>query len=401
MFIHEYCDLNSSEKNPSDTFKLLIPDWLHYDTIWKSYKPFALWTIGDQYLLYHWLDYALNKGYEHIEFYTIDRPAIIRNALERAKLWPIKWTLKAIHSQHIIQYDSIIDHLPGHIPPIKLPIDGWSLLSYWMKLNQQWLNIIFEKTQKISRYTNIGRFCFIHPTTKLISPYWIGDHVHIGPHSIIGPHAIIGEGAILPGPNYVHDAIIAPRSFLNGHTELKKSYLLGGRFFDLKYQVEISQLDPIMASQTIKNYNLQKPPIVERIIALWLWIKTKFTAKKSSLHTLKIYNGKILKTYTKGTIVHRRRNWLLEVIKGNLRLIGILPRTQEQLNKLSQDWQDILKNTPIGVFSYADIHGCFSPENEMEAIHAVYQATQSTSIIEPLIKNHFQTLFLRDPDVRA
>ena len=46
----------------AERLELVLPDWCEMDTVRRSPVPFALWTIGDQCLLHHWLDHAVNQG---------------------------------------------------------------------------------------------------------------------------------------------------------------------------------------------------------------------------------------------------------------------------------------------------------------------------------------------------
>lgn len=392
--------LLSHKKITDQALKIVLPDWFSMDSVLNSSRPFALWTVGDQCLLYHWLDYALNQDYRKVIFYCSDRPALVRGVLERATLWPIDWELQAVSDVMAIHADAIADHLPEHINPTALPTDGWSLLNYWFLLQRQWLDTVVACAGKNNDYISIGRFCSIHPSTEICQPSWIGDHVSIGPGCKIGPYAVIGEGAILAGPSHVEQAVVAPRTFLSGHTELKQVYLLGGRLFNLRHQAEVPQIDPLMAGGVFTHHNPFKPPLGERCKAFFIWLRYAFKKPAGGMQTWVTHNGLKLHEYGKGTLPMRRRPWLMEVVKGRMRLLGVLPRTSEALGALSLDWQDIIREAPMGVFSYADINGSFSPEDDMEAVHAVYQATQPEEVMADIITSSFKTLFLRNLDER-
>ena len=65
----------------SDHLDLVLPDWCGLDTVRRSPLPFALWTIGDQCLLHHWLDHAVNQGVSTVHVFAADRPAAVRQML--------------------------------------------------------------------------------------------------------------------------------------------------------------------------------------------------------------------------------------------------------------------------------------------------------------------------------
>lgn len=372
------------------TLILSLPDWLHLDTVLNAKTPFALWTIGDQPLLYHWLDYAVNQDYEHVIFYVIDRPALIREALSRATLWPIEWEVRAVHSYEEIEVACMAHHFPESLHTEINLRDGWDLLNYWMQLQREWLNKTFANTNELeAQMLGIGRFCTIHPSATLQQPVFMGDYVHIGPDCTIGPYAVIGSGSVLAGPSHVEQAIIAPHTFLAGHTELTNCYLEGGKLFQLKHKVHLSSIDSFIAGSLQQLPQDQKPRLLERLEAFYLWAKASFKSlflAQSSPESLINHQGLTFKTYASDDLLCERREWLWMVVRGEIRLVGILPRTKEDLAQLSPDWQKILNEAPVGVFSYADCH-----DPAEEGLHAVYQATQPRSLMEELIKRNWKT----------
>lgn len=372
------------------TLTLSLPDWLHLDTVLNSKAPFILWTIGDQPLLYHWLDYAVNQDYERVVFYVIDRPALIREALSHATLWPLEWEVRAVHSYEGVEVDCMAHHLPESLDNEIALKDGWDLLNYWMQLQKEWLSKTFANTNDLeAQMLGIGRFCTIHPSATLQQPVFMGDYVHIGPDCTIGPYAVIGSGAVLAGPSHVEQAIIAPHTFLAGHTELRSCYLEGGKLFQLKHKVHLASIDSFIAGSLKDVPQDQKPLLLERFKAFGLWLKASFKSlflPKSLPEFFTNHQGLTFKTYASEDRLCERRDWLWMVVRGEIRLIGILPRTKEDLQTLSQDWQKLLAEAPVGVFSYAD---CHSPDEE--GLHAVYQATQPRALMEELIQRNWKT----------
>jgi hypothetical protein len=67
----EIPELNRS--GPTE-WRLALPDWGRLDTVWERRMPFALWQVGEQALLFHWLDAAVDQGTEKILLYISDRP---------------------------------------------------------------------------------------------------------------------------------------------------------------------------------------------------------------------------------------------------------------------------------------------------------------------------------------
>ena len=70
----------------SAELRLALPDWQHLDDVYRSKLPFALWKVGEQPLLHHWLDYAVDEDAERVVLLCGDRPAEVRVAMEQAEL---------------------------------------------------------------------------------------------------------------------------------------------------------------------------------------------------------------------------------------------------------------------------------------------------------------------------
>ena len=86
------------------------------------------------------------------------------------------------------------------------------------------------------------------------------------------------------------------------------------------------------------------------------------------------FDGRTLPGDPEAGIINRAA-WLPLVWQGKLPLYGVLPRSKEQFETLDADWQNVIRHSRIGVFSYADSQGSHTPADPAEAIHAVYQAS--------------------------
>ena len=381
-----------------ETWEIVLPDWYSLDTVLKSQDPFVLWPIGDQCLLYHWLDYAVNNNCKKITFYASDRPAHVRKALEEAHLWPIEWELKSLSKIDSQSCDAIANHLPSFSEE-PLPTDGWQLLDYWFLLQKKWLDTVLKGDDKTLISLSIGRFCSIHPSVEINMPVWIGDYVSIGPGSVIGPYACINNGCIVEGPSEIRNSFLGEHTFLSGHTELTDAYLEGGRFISLRHRSHIENMDAIIAGD-LNLVDAQKPSILERFLGLGLFVffslKSIF-APSSSKKTWTTFQGVELSEHTDGPLWYRRLNWFWHVFCGDLKLIGVLPRTETHLSETMDEWADILKSATAGVISYSDLEKVHSIEDEIEPVHAVYQATHDPKMMQKMILASYWKLLHTEP----
>lgn len=350
------------------TLDLVLPDWSGLDTVRHSPLPFALWMVGDQCLLHHWLDYAVNQGVATVRVFAADRPAAIRRALAESELWPVKTEFTAIGKTSDCPETAIhADWLPGEPSPPP-PTDGWELLDRAAGIEKAWLDRMAGEPDY--NLLSVGFSCRIHPEAKLIPPYFIGDHVLIGPGSEVGPYAVVGQGSVISGANKISNSHLSAHSFLGPMTALENCRLENGVLFNLTHRARLDEIESHLLS------SLEKPalnvPLRDRLQALALYFRLGGSQRQEK--TFVTFDGKTLPGDPAAGLANRAA-WLPLVWKGVLPLYGLLPRSKEQLESLDTEWQNVIRHSPIGVFSYADSQGCHTPAGAEEALHAVYQAS--------------------------
>lgn len=353
---------------PSDLLELVLPDWSGLDTVRRSSVPFGLWTIGDQCLLHHWLDHAVNQGLTTVRVYTADRPAAVRRVLEESSLWPVKTEFTAIASTADAPAGAIhVDWLPGETSP-PAPANGWELVERAAAMEAAWLDRMAGEPD--FNLVSIGFSCRIHPEAKLIPPYFIGDHVFIGPGCEIGPYAVIGQGSVIAGANRVSHSHLAAHSFVGPVTALENCRLESGILLNFKHQARLDQIEHHLLSTLEKSS--PAVPLRDRLRALFLYLRLR--GSPATAKTFVTFDGRTLPGDPEAGIINRAA-WLPLVWQGKLPLYGVLPRSKEQFETLDADWQNVIRHSRIGVFSYADSQGSHTPADPAEAIHAVYQAS--------------------------
>lgn len=389
--------------NGPETWTLSLPDWGHMDTVWNYPLPFALWTVGEQSLLYHWLDAAVDRGIRRVILLVADRPDEVRKTMEAAKLWPLQWEVKPVARIDPKLSDAIIDSLPGGIQDeLEKPTDGWSLIQYWAQLERQWLDIFTKETESYGISAAVGKQCEIADTAKLNPPFWIGDFVSIGPNCSIGPHVVIEDGCMLEGGNMLSNAHMGNHTYLGPETDLNSAMMFRNQLINLKYRARVDNLESFLADKVgNKESDRRKyePNWKEKAYALLTLYKWRYFRNKSSESFMGIDGN--LWPCPAGPLPKDRAIWLKQVILGRMRLFGVTPRTQASIQDLPQDWQSILKDAPIGVFSYADVVGIHDIGTEEEAMHCVYQVKGDTGRCHELFKLWLQKQIRSRDNIRT
>ncbi len=352
----------------SDLLELVLPDWGSMDTERRSSVPFALWTIGDQCLLHHWLDYAVNQGASTVRVFAADRPGSVRRVLKDSSLWPIKTEFRAIASTSDAPPSAVsADWLPGEVSP-PAPTTGWELIHRAAAMEKAWLDRMAGEPD--CDLVSIGFSCRIHPEANLVPPYFIGDNVFIGPGCQVGPYAVIGQGSVVSGANLISNSHLAPHSFVGPVTALENCILENGTLLNLKHQARLDQIEPhLLASLEGTSPSV---PLRDRLLALWLFLR--LGGSRGSTASFTTFDGRTLPGDPDDGLLNRL-SWLPLVWQGKLPLYGILPRSRKQFEALDPEWQNVIRHSPIGVFSYADSQGSHSAADPEECVHALYQAS--------------------------
>lgn len=382
-------------------WRLLIPDWGDLDTLWQNPQPFCLWPIGNQPFIAHWMDRAVVEKIENIEIFVTDRPSSVRDYLNGGAYWSRCVTVTPIPSDEKAPIDAIpIVGLPRENKidsNLQNPAD---LYQHWLNLNNLWLKHIDEyelriETPKCSGGW-VGPQTRIHPSAKLVPPFWIQGKCDVGSNATIGPNASVGDNTIIDDNAIVRDSIVLPGTMVGRNTELDRVAVDGGLLIDIKRRCRVNISDSFILSEL--GDRIRKASLSERLFAMLLFTLAAPIVALSQMDWMLVeaHDGKggaiALKTGKNGCLLTRRWHWLKEVVKGRMRLIGILPRPLDWSIAEDQELEQRLKQAPPGFLALSDLHDCHSPNDPNEWVHASYQALGGDKSIAKLIRNNFWQL---------
>ena len=385
-------EITQKSQTGPKTWRLALPDWGSLDTVFQLKHPFALWTVGEQALLFHWLDAAVDQSSEEVVLLVADRPMDVRQMVADASLWPIRISVQSVRSVDEVDVDDVVNRLPGSPPLEEAPASGWDLILHWHAIEQEWLQLFEAETKEYGDYVAIGKNCEIADDVEFTKPYWIGNFVSIGPGSVIGPGTVIEDGCIIGGNSCIRTAHVGAFTYLAPETDLIEAVLHQSNLWNLKHRAQVHGLESFLASgvRPQDQNNVEKPSIRDRWIALRFylrWIKHGYSSETKFTDSRGIQRP-ALKDHT----IHARGPWLKEVVSGKLALFGVTPRPIEAIRQLPEEWQSILKHAPQGAFSYADVMGVHDVGSEEEALHCVYQASDPSKNCRQLFDNWLSEL---------
>lgn len=382
------------------------PDWAALDTIRRSPLPFVLWPVCEKPLLAHWMDESVRRAVPRIRLLAMDRPHLVREWLAHQNLWSreieVVSSLRGANGRAPV----LLDHLPGTDarPRLETPPD---LLRHWFALQQAALaarsSQVVHVDHEIQPGVWVGPAARIAGSARLQAPCWIGAHAHIGPHCRIGPDAFIGPGAFLDEDVEVRASLVCSDTYVGAHTSLEHMVAQGGFLVDLRRGAGVEILDRFVLSEM--RSDRRRPGWPTRILALLcaplLEVAAKWLAGKQppASFSARLERGRSisLRTYPKGPLAIRRARWLREVAAGNLRLSGVLPRSEEQWQALPPDIRTALESSPPGVFALSDLYDSHSAEKPDEWLHAIFQAASPDGAGQALAGKNLWRIAWKNP----
>ena len=385
---------------------LIAPDWAALDTIWRSPQPFLLWPVCDKPLLSYWLDEAVRAGVESVSIEAVDRPHLIREWLDRRDMWSRSIE---VHSKPGAKegWDRIlVQGIPGPGNPAVIAT-AKDLMNHWYQLQVDALERRASGMVHLDHEYRPGVWfgpgAKASPDAVFLPPCWVGSRASVGPGCRVGPNAFVGSGVFLDEDVEISESVVCADTYVGSHTTLKKRAVQGGLLMDLERGVGVEIVDEFVLSRV--GGSTSSPPWFERLLAALVGVPMEGIARiwnrgtKPLETTVQLGRSRSLRlrSYSRGPLLLRRSGWLRHVAAGNLRLVGVLPRTDEDWKTLSPDTRAALEQAPVGVFALSDLYHCHSAGQPDEWMHAVFQAGSADGIGQRMAWKSLPHIALTNP----
>lgn len=236
---------------PRGTLWLDAPDWSRLDDVAQRGEPWALWRVGFQSVLAHWMDEAVRRNVARVEIISPDRPERLAKSLKGGIYWSREVAVHATVPADAPGQRQSLANLPGH-SEVATPTDGGELLSHWLRVQMTWLQSRDEKVsldRQLHPRVWVGPGVVIHPQARLTGPCWIGSKSQIGADSAIGPNAIIGTHSVIDRNASVSDSVVMPDTFIGANLHLKNMIGDGDHLLDANRGSRVQIVDRFMMAR--------------------------------------------------------------------------------------------------------------------------------------------------------
>jgi NDP-sugar pyrophosphorylase family protein len=250
----------------------------------------------------------------------------------------------------------------------------------------------------------VGRQSRIDPSAKLSPPLLIGDYCQVHAGSSVGKEAIVGNNVIVSQGVSIQESIILDNTYIGSHTEIRESIVRKNILIDIPRSLNLYVGDDFILGDLEKDVIAKKGQrIFNCISALFLLILFLPIILPLCLFHLLFPSRKYLSSdvrYGEYVVVDlqgvkkpkafqlysfrskyrfiRKLPSLINVIKGDMALVGNSPLTQLETCSLKEEWEIARFNASAGLFHLWEVEGTAAPTWEEKIVtENYYAATRS------------------------
>ena len=252
----------------------------------------------------------------------------------------------------------------------------------------------------------ISRNVVIHPTATLTAPLFIGENSRIGAGVRVGPNAVVGHDSVIDRQSSIQDATILPGSYCGEGLELHQVYVDRNRLIHVGLQTEVHISDSfILGTMRGSRKAGTIAALASRIAGVLLFVVTlpllalawivrggavssRMVLRLPALPSLDSWAFVPIRSFRRRDEAISRAGWghalfdiipnLFLVAAGRLRLVGVEPRTREQVEALPEDWRVLYLEARAGLITEADVvHGDGATEDDIYSSEMYYTAMGS------------------------
>jgi lipopolysaccharide/colanic/teichoic acid biosynthesis glycosyltransferase len=244
---------------------------------------------------------------------------------------------------------------------------------------------------------------------ELSPPLYIGPNCLIGPGVHLGPHAAVGAGCIIDGPCRISNTTVLPDSFVGAGTSLDRAVVDRDLVVDSRNSSAVVCSDPLILGSVSKiSLSSMVSRLSPRLFALALLVALLPLFAPTVLGLFLFRRGRVFcsPTVVRLPVLHAGSPWpsyrlykfastpkgdglprwlvavvnllpgLLNVLRGEICFVGLMPRTPEEINELPEDWRDLYLHSRGGLLSISDLLGADQTIEDEFAADAAYATGQ-------------------------
>jgi NDP-sugar pyrophosphorylase family protein len=280
----------------------------------------------------------------------------------------------------------------------------------------------------------LSRNVSLHPTVELKPPVYIGPNCKIEMGVRLGPSVVVSDGSIIDERSSAAHSLVAPGTYIGQGLELESVIVDRNRLVNARLETGFLVSESFLLSGLTR---LKRPRALHRLGsrlgALAIFILLLPISALTLLFLLLSGRGKVVRERAVSIpTIQDAHDWreygylrvslrestmagwwtyfvsevwlgLLSVMKGDLYLVGVKPRTKQEVERLPGDWRSLYLGSKGGLITEAFVMFGRSPDlDELYTAEAYYSAIQSIGHDLKLLRLYLVRLLTRsDPGPAA
>ena len=288
------------------------------------------------------------------------------------------------------------------------------LASHWRLLSQEVPGVVFS-ARETDKGIWISRNVSLHRTARLVPPVYIAENCKICAGVRLGPNVAVGKNCMLDSHSIVANSVVFPGSYVGEMTEVTDAIVDKNCLVNVRVGAAVQVVDDfILGSMSERRVMPWLGGLLARLGAIALLLLTWPVLLLTALWLIATRTGPVLhrtEVVRLPTTNHEAewqtfllwsfspeslfpasrepRTWeglrhlflhflpaLVNIARGELRFVGVTPRSREAVSALPRDWQALYLRAKAGILTEAYIvYGASPTADEFYAAEAFYSVS--------------------------
>ena len=262
----------------------------------------------------------------------------------------------------------------------------------------------------------VGRQTAIHPSATLKSPVLIGDRVSVGEGAVVGPGAVLGAGSMVEARSTVRESVLYPGTYVGEDVDVVGALVRRNRLFKAEDGTRLDVPDAFLLGGLAPEpgNGRRGTRLTDRLIALamlgltapiwlaaWLWrgfrhgrpaVEAREVVRVPAPEDRAAWQTFSLRAFEHGWgrkpgVVSARERLhrlpaLWNVVRGDMALVGLPPRTPAEVATLPEAWRQVYLRSRPGWITLRDVtRGASESPDDAFATEA-YQAAHGGGLLD-------------------
>lgn len=267
----------------------------------------------------------------------------------------------------------------------------------------------------------------LHPTARVEAPVFVGRNCRILEGARIGPNAVIGHDCIVDSHSAVSEAVVFPGTYVGEGLELDHAIADRNLLLSVKVGAAIRVTDDFLLSslrperRRVRGQYLSRiaaavlvlalaPAILLVAFCLLLFRRGPVVSHRSAVripadHEQDTWSETDLVTFSASRDPFREEAGLrhlcfcflpglLAVARGDLRFVGVGPRSAAEIERLPDDWRALYLDAKAGIVSEAWVqYGPHASVDDLYTAEVFYSVSAGRMYDFRLLCRYFATVF--------